>query len=198
MSGKSEDICDNTSIDCGIESQINNNELESSESLIDLIDKQLSESESVFDSNKCNPMNAMQNMLSMSQSLSATTVSTSESVLPDVTYVPQTSLLSSTNSGYNFNPDAESQPLLRRMDSTDAYSVINNTFPEDPEFQSLVREAELAIENGILPKRIKQGSSGSYFVRNSDDTVCIVSLSDCTPIDVITNSTHFSNYCRFS
>lgn len=184
MSVNREDICDNEVKDSEIESKIIvNNELESNQSLIDLNDKQLSETESVFDSNKCKALNAMQNMLSMSQSYETTTVSTTgnESVLPDVTYVPQTSLLTSTSSGYNFNPDAESQPLLRRMDSTDNYSVINNTFPEDPEFQSLVREAELAIENGILPKRIKQGSSGSYFVRNSDDSVTIdqtiVSLS---------------------
>ena len=37
---------------------------------------------------------------------------------------------------------------------------------EDPEYSSVVQAAEEAIENGVLPERISQGSSGSYFVRN--------------------------------
>nr|USH46105.1 phosphatidylinositol 4-kinase type 2-beta [Androctonus crassicauda] len=48
-----------------------------------------------------------------------------------------------------------------------------NTFPNDPSFSSIVRDAEIAIENGILPERIIQGSSGSYFVKNSDGTKTI-------------------------
>lgn len=40
---------------------------------------------------------------------------------------------------------------------------IDNTF-DDPEFASIIREAETAIEEGIYPARISQGSSGSYFV----------------------------------
>lgn len=41
-----------------------------------------------------------------------------------------------------------------------------NEFPEDPEFETVVRQAELAIERGIFPERIYQGSSGSYFVKD--------------------------------
>ena len=41
-----------------------------------------------------------------------------------------------------------------------------NEFPEDPEFEAVVRQAELAIERGIFPERIYQGSSGSYFVKD--------------------------------
>lgn len=41
-----------------------------------------------------------------------------------------------------------------------------NEFPEDPEFEAVVRRAELAIERGIFPERIYQGSSGSYFVKD--------------------------------
>ncbi|XP_049646838.1 phosphatidylinositol 4-kinase type 2-alpha [Suncus etruscus] len=41
-----------------------------------------------------------------------------------------------------------------------------NEFPEDPEFEAVVRNAEQAIERGIFPERIYQGSSGSYFVKN--------------------------------
>lgn len=41
-----------------------------------------------------------------------------------------------------------------------------NEFPEDPEFEAVVRQAELAIERGFFPERIYQGSSGSYFVKD--------------------------------
>lgn len=41
-----------------------------------------------------------------------------------------------------------------------------NHFPEDPEYAELVRQAEQAIDHGIFPERIYQGSSGSYFVKN--------------------------------
>jgi phosphatidylinositol 4-kinase type 2 len=37
---------------------------------------------------------------------------------------------------------------------------------DDPGFHELVRHAELAIDGGVLPERIYQGSSGSYFVKN--------------------------------
>ena len=40
---------------------------------------------------------------------------------------------------------------------------------EDREFAALVRAGEEAINNGTLPQRISQGSSGSYFVRNIDE-----------------------------
>lgn len=38
---------------------------------------------------------------------------------------------------------------------------------DDPQFNDLVSQAELAIEHGIYPERIYQGSSGSYFVKNT-------------------------------
>lgn len=37
---------------------------------------------------------------------------------------------------------------------------------DDPSFSELVWQAEVAIDNGIFPERIPQGSSGSYFVKN--------------------------------
>ena len=40
-------------------------------------------------------------------------------------------------------------------------------FSDDPEFSDLIWQAETAIDNGIYPERIYQGSSGSYFVKNS-------------------------------
>ncbi|KAK0130965.1 Phosphatidylinositol 4-kinase type 2-alpha [Merluccius polli] len=62
----------------------------------------------------------------------------------------------------------ERQPLL---DRNRANSVLRdqregNDFSDDPEFRETVRRAEQAIEEGILPERIYQGSSGSYFVKD--------------------------------
>ncbi|TSN95666.1 Phosphatidylinositol 4-kinase type 2-beta [Bagarius yarrelli] len=43
----------------------------------------------------------------------------------------------------------------------------NLTSPEDPVFEEIIQRAEQAIESGIYPERISQGSSGSYFVKDS-------------------------------
>ncbi|XP_034044503.1 phosphatidylinositol 4-kinase type 2-beta [Thalassophryne amazonica] len=39
-------------------------------------------------------------------------------------------------------------------------------FIEDPEFADIIQKAEQAIENGVFPERISQGSSGSYFIKD--------------------------------
>ncbi|KAM4604102.1 phosphatidylinositol 4-kinase type 2-beta [Polymixia lowei] len=41
-----------------------------------------------------------------------------------------------------------------------------NHFPGDPEFADIIQRAEQAIESGVFPERISQGSSGSYFVKD--------------------------------
>ncbi|XP_071073254.1 phosphatidylinositol 4-kinase type 2-beta isoform X2 [Dasypus novemcinctus] len=41
-----------------------------------------------------------------------------------------------------------------------------NSFLDDPEFADVVLKAEQAIEFGVFPERIPQGSSGSYFVKD--------------------------------
>ncbi|XP_053086942.1 phosphatidylinositol 4-kinase type 2-beta [Pangasianodon hypophthalmus] len=41
-----------------------------------------------------------------------------------------------------------------------------NHFPEDPVFGEIIQRAEQAIESGVFPERISQGSSGSYFVKD--------------------------------
>uniref|UniRef100_A0A2K6L6F9 Phosphatidylinositol 4-kinase type 2 n=1 Tax=Rhinopithecus bieti TaxID=61621 RepID=A0A2K6L6F9_RHIBE len=41
-----------------------------------------------------------------------------------------------------------------------------NAFLDDPEFADIILRAEQAIEVGIFPERISQGSSGSYFVKD--------------------------------
>ncbi|XP_055848398.1 phosphatidylinositol 4-kinase type 2-alpha isoform X2 [Episyrphus balteatus] len=44
----------------------------------------------------------------------------------------------------------------------------------DPEFHEIITQAEIAIEHGIYPERIYQGSSGSYFVKNPAGKVVAV------------------------
>ena len=56
---------------------------------------------------------------------------------------------------------------------TDDSYTVHNDFPDDPDYTNIVRRAERAIECGNYPTRIKQGSSGSYFV-NTMDAVSIV------------------------
>lgn len=100
-------------------------------------------------------------------------------LLPDVTFVhsPVTPLgkngsaLSSSGS-HPVPRHRESQPLLARRMESDGANVINNTFPDDPEYTAVIREAENAIDNDVEPERIAQGSSGSYFVRDSEGLVC--------------------------
>ena len=58
----------------------------------------------------------------------------------------------------------ESTPLLGRPDLDSM--IMYNSFPDDPEYMEVIRAAENAIECGIFPQRIYQGSSGSYFVKN--------------------------------
>ena len=47
-------------------------------------------------------------------------------------------------------------------------NMVLSIVSDDPQFTELVRQAEMAIDSGIFPQRIYQGSSGSYFVKNSD------------------------------
>ncbi|KAF0037699.1 hypothetical protein F2P81_010573 [Scophthalmus maximus] len=61
----------------------------------------------------------------------------------------------------------ERQPLLDRDRGSTTREPHGNEFPEDPEFREIIRKAERAIEEGIYPERIYQGSSGSYFVKDS-------------------------------
>jgi len=69
----------------------------------------------------------------------------------------------------------ENMPLLRGVrtqqrptDYEDIDVESTNVFPDDPHFTEVIRSAETAIDNGIYPQRIYQGSSGSYFVKSSD------------------------------
>ncbi|XP_047434962.1 phosphatidylinositol 4-kinase type 2-alpha [Mugil cephalus] len=65
----------------------------------------------------------------------------------------------------------ERQPLLDRDRGNSPREPHRNEFPEDPEFREIIRKAERAIEEGIYPERIYQGSSGSYFVKDSQGKI---------------------------
>ena len=56
--------------------------------------------------------------------------------------------------------------FLPASSCSESEAALVNNFPEDPEYAELVRQAEQAIDHGIFPERIYQGSSGSYFVKN--------------------------------
>ena len=47
----------------------------------------------------------------------------------------------------------------------------------DPEYSAIIRATEEAMEEGVLPERIYQGSSGSYFVKNINEVMetCVLS-----------------------
>lgn len=65
----------------------------------------------------------------------------------------------------------ETSRLVSRDSGTSEYL---NDFKDDPEYSEIVRESENAIDNGIYPERIYQGSSGSYFVKNGDGVGVLV------------------------
>ena len=82
--------------------------------------------------------------------------------------------LKSTNSQLPdvVSPTRENQRLLStslsEMEASDQYYPLqrNDSVLDDPEYAAIAKDAERAIEGGILPIRIAAGSSGSYFVRN--------------------------------
>ena len=86
---------------------------------------------------------------------------------PDVTFVPSVENSAvHPGSPRRGRGNRESTPLLGRPDFE--FSLEENRFPEDPDYSNVVHEAEVAVDNGIFPQRIYQGSSGSYFVKNTE------------------------------
>lgn len=88
---------------------------------------------------------------------------------PDVTFAPNLNRSeylqrSPTRTGRG---NEENSPLLAPRVEHE-YGQFDNNFPDDPAFQEIIRKAEEAIEEGFLPERIYQGSSGSYFVKNHE------------------------------
>lgn len=63
--------------------------------------------------------------------------------------------------------DFESTSIVVEDTFNSSIVKIDNNFEDDPEYNNIIHEAELAIEEGVYPQRISQGSSGSYFVFDS-------------------------------
>ncbi|XP_077991980.1 phosphatidylinositol 4-kinase type 2-alpha-like [Glandiceps talaboti] len=88
----------------------------------------------------------------------------------DVTFAPrpETTSLPSPSRGTR-----ENQPLLQRRGKMETDKDEYNVFPDDPEFTHIVRKAEDAILSGTYPERIRQGTSGSYFVKDFEGTTIV-------------------------
>ena len=81
----------------------------------------------------------------------------------------QNSRGSSSNNHYAVYPtNSEQSPLLSKCTDSDSDSPFVNNIENDPEFSKVIRSTEEAIYMGILPERIYQGSSGSYFVKDKN------------------------------
>ena len=70
----------------------------------------------------------------------------------------------------------EYQPLLNgsgsnisEAESADFVHLSCNHFESDPEFNEKVKKVEYAIDHNVLPQRIYEGSSGSYFCKNFEN-----------------------------
>ena len=66
------------------------------------------------------------------------------------------------------NSGAELTDTDQMMESSEFVHLSCNHFDNDPEFSEIVKKVEFAIDHDILPQRIYEGSSGSYFAKNSD------------------------------
>jgi len=88
-----------------------------------------------------------------------------EALLPDVGYGGRLTPKSKKTRG------RENTPLIggrgrHRSEYEDLDDEMFNNWPNDPTFNDLIKEAETAVDQGVYPTRIYQGSSGSYFVKN--------------------------------
>ena len=107
---------------------------------------------------------------------------TSQRLLPDVVcYEPTSSATSGGSSTYvtpssrdtttmaNYDGD-ECSPLIVHSVSSE-WSDCGNDFPDDPVYSAAVHAVETAIDNDVMPTRIVQGSSGSYFAKDQHQVV---------------------------
>jgi phosphatidylinositol 4-kinase type 2 len=85
-----------------------------------------------------------------------------------------------TNSGAEMTDDPD-------MDmNSDFVHLSCNHFDNDPEFNEIVKKVEFAIDHDIYPQRIYEGSSGSYFAKNSDyKTVAVFKPKDEEPYGLL-------------
>ncbi|XP_055387595.1 phosphatidylinositol 4-kinase type 2-alpha [Condylostylus longicornis] len=99
----------------------------------------------------------------------SSTTSDSLAITDEVSLVPEVEFEGiNLDSGGDYR---ESQPLLGGREHSEN---VSNNFPDDPQFNELVSQAEIAIEHRIFPERIYQGSSGSYFVKDPSGKIIAV------------------------
>jgi len=111
------------------------------------------------------------NSVASAHSINSTgdSIHSDEALLPDVGY---------TSRSGRKHRNRENTPLMSRgrdsrarSDYEDLDAEIFNNWPNDPVFTEVVRQAEAAIDAGVNPTRIYQGSSGSYFVKDVDGKI---------------------------
>jgi hypothetical protein len=78
-------------------------------------------------------------------------------------------LLNADSSGHLSGGDDDDDDDEDQMDASDFVHLSCNHFEYDPEFNDMVKKVEFAIDHNILPQRIYEGSSGSYFCKSSDN-----------------------------
>lgn len=90
-------------------------------------------------------------------------------------------LLSSSANGEEISDDEHADHSmtaaahnLSGADESDFVHLSCNHFDSDPEFNEIVKMVEFAIDHNILPQRIYEGSSGSYFCKNSQNKIVAV------------------------
>jgi len=68
----------------------------------------------------------------------------------------------------DFTSVTEHTPLVDRCMSERQFSFYPQDFYifSDPDYSAVIQECEAAVLQGVYPRRIKKGSSGSYFVIN--------------------------------
>ncbi|XP_065649172.1 phosphatidylinositol 4-kinase type 2-alpha isoform X1 [Hydra vulgaris] len=70
-----------------------------------------------------------------------------------------------------YHKSSERSPLISKATESDSDSAFVNNVENDPIFSKVIQATEEAIYTGILPERIYQGSSGSYFVRDKNKKI---------------------------
>lgn len=71
-------------------------------------------------------------------------------------------------------------------ESDDFVQLSVNNFEDDPEFNDYLKQVEFAIDHNVMPQRIYEGSSGSYFAKNTDgETVAVFKPKDEEPYGIL-------------
>ena len=70
--------------------------------------------------------------------------------------------------------DIHTSSQLNNPHESDFVHLSCNHFENDPEFNDFVKQVEHAIDQSILPQRIYEGSSGSYFCKNAQNVTSLI------------------------